>query len=121
MLHTDSTRMATRERLAGTPAPVRIELLSGPMDGLEFEFYQLEVAIGRGESNDVCLAQDLLVSRHHAVLTVDDSGLWIEDSMSTNGTFVEEQRLTGKTGIGSGDIVKAGLTEMRISLGAPGG
>lgn len=92
------------------------ELLSGPMDGLEFQFDKAEVTIGRADTNDLCLAQDILVSRHHAVIAAQDGIIRVEDLKSTNGTYLENERLTEKTVLKSGDIVRVGLTELQVKF-----
>ena len=54
------------------------------------------IKIGRGPGNDVVI-NDGVVSTSHAVITVSDFGeITIEDLHSTNGTFVNGKRITGK-------------------------
>lgn len=54
------------------------------------------IKIGRGPGNDVVI-NDGVVSTNHAVITVSDFGeITIEDLHSTNGTFVNGKRITGK-------------------------
>jgi hypothetical protein len=53
------------------------------------------VSIGREPSNDIELA-DQRVSRHHAVLWAEGGSWRIRDLDSANGTFVEQQRVTGQ-------------------------
>jgi pSer/pThr/pTyr-binding forkhead associated (FHA) protein len=50
------------------------------------------------------------VSRRHAVLRGVDGGVGIEDLGSTNGTFVNDNRVTGITAISPGDRVRFGNT-----------
>jgi pSer/pThr/pTyr-binding forkhead associated (FHA) protein len=92
------------------------ELLSGPMDGLEFHFEQDEVNIGRSDANDLCIALDNLVSRKHCRIIVTEGSIWVEDSISTNGTYREDRRLSERTRLQSGDILRVGLTELRIKF-----
>lgn len=92
------------------------ELLSGPMDGLEFQFDKEEVTIGRADSNDLCLDLDVLVSRHHAIITAREGIIQVEDTKSTNGTYLEEKRLHEKAILKSGDIFRVGLTELQVKF-----
>ena len=64
------------------------------------------LAIGRGEGNDVVIA-DLLASRRHAEL-VRDGGRWVlVDLGAANGTFVNGQRIR-RQAIGPEDVVGIG-------------
>lgn len=54
------------------------------------------LSVGRGSDNDVVLGSKQ-VSRNHAVLNVLDGQLYVKDLVSSNGTFVNEQRLEGNT------------------------
>lgn len=54
------------------------------------------LSVGRGSDNDVVLGSKQ-VSRNHAVLSVLDGQLYVKDLASSNGTFVNEQRLEGNT------------------------
>lgn len=54
------------------------------------------LSVGRGSDNDVVLGSKQ-VSRNHAVLNVLDGQLYVTDLASSNGTFINEQRLEGNT------------------------
>ncbi len=60
---------------------------SGPQAGLTYVLGPGDTLVGRGGDCDIFLG-DVTVSRHHAKLFVDETGLRIEDLGSTNGTYV---------------------------------
>ncbi len=69
--------------------------------------------IGVAPDNDITLSgQDKYISGHHAMIWQDDSGtFWLQDEASTNGTFVNGNRIT-RTELNDGDKVRIGETEM---------
>lgn len=67
------------------------------------------ITIGRLYTNDVIIDNDDLVSRHHLQIIKDDNGLYtIQDMNSTNGTFVNGNRITRPTMLQETDIVRVG-------------
>jgi eukaryotic-like serine/threonine-protein kinase len=99
------------------PLRISVEILSGPLDGLEFHFEEATVSIGRAENNDICLGPDQLVSRRHARLGLEEGNLWVEDAQSLNGTYLDNRRLAEKTPLASGDIFRVGMSDLRVRLG----
>jgi ABC-2 type transport system ATP-binding protein len=67
---------------------------------------------------DVILDEDTEVSRRHAAFSPAGSGLTVQDLASTNGTFVNGQRLAGTVALGNGDKVEIGGTAIEVRLGA---
>ncbi len=80
------------------------------------------ITIGRDKNNDVVLA-DMLVSRSHAIVRrVGDGVFYLVDSGSSNGTFVNSQRVAAPTLLRNGDRIIIGLTEFTFEQkGSPGG
>jgi hypothetical protein len=71
-----------------------------------------EVGIGRAQELAICLVEDM-VSRHHAKLEISASGLVLTDLNSTNGTFVNGERIA-KCEIEADDRVLVGTSIMRL-------
>lgn len=71
-----------------------------------------EVVVGRGGELDLVLVEDM-VSRKHAMLTVSDDALEIEDLGSTNGTFVNGEKIK-KVSLSEGDRVLIGTSILKV-------
>lgn len=91
---------------------ITLEIVSGPMDGHVFQFNH-SVDIGR--EGKVKLSFDRFVSRRHAQIEVQGARVVLEDLKSTNGTFVDDQRLDGKVDLRHGQVFRIGRTWMEIS------
>jgi len=87
----------------------------GSLRGRRFEVESGEVTIGR-ERSDVLLDDDGEVSRNHAVVRQSSEGLEVQDLGSTNGTFVNEQKISEPTKLSSGDIVRVGQTRFDVEI-----
>jgi predicted component of type VI protein secretion system len=65
--------------------------------------------IGRGAACDVCLDWDEAASRCHAELRrVPEGWAIVDDGLSRNGTFVDNQRIQGRRRLHDGEIVQVG-------------
>jgi hypothetical protein len=78
--------------------------------------YQLadEVTVGRAPGCGVVLADDTYVSQLHARVYAQDGQLFLEDLGSTNGTYVNRQRLEGSVRLRKGDRLQIGTTVMEV-------
>jgi predicted component of type VI protein secretion system len=85
----------------------QLVMQKGPNPGKIYELVQEEATIGRDISNRIVI-NDPEVSRRHARLTVQTGGYVIEDLGSTNGTFVDGQRLMGPHLLRPGQTVMLG-------------
>jgi len=80
---------------------------SGPTPGVIFPLEGDQLIIGRDAVNAVAI-NDAEVSRKHARLTFQGGKYVLEDLGSTNGTFVNGQRLVSSTVLKPGDVVSLG-------------
>ncbi|MGD8904751.1 MAG: FHA domain-containing protein, partial [Anaerolineae bacterium] len=90
----------------------------GPAVGKRFEIGAAPVTIGRQDQCDVQVA-GTWVSRRHARLAWTGSGYVVEDLDSTNGTFVNGERVVGPHALRSGDRLQLGdQVELAFHAGA---
>ena len=88
-------------------AQFQFVMRSGPGTGKVYPLEAAEIIIGRDESNGVSI-NDGEVSRKHAKLSLHGSAYVIQDLGSTNGTFVNGQRVTATQVLNPGDTVSFG-------------
>jgi hypothetical protein len=85
---------------------------------LRYLAHDLEVPSGQfviGRTSDCQLSlDDPLVSRRHAVLSVDPEGVFIEDLGSHNGVFLNGQRLERRARVTDGDAIRIGGQELTL-------
>jgi hypothetical protein len=72
------------------------------------------LTLGRGFGNDVSLDRDEYVSTRHARIEPRRDGFWIQDEGSTNGTFVNGDKLTEPHRLQPGDLIRIGDTDLRF-------
>ncbi len=80
---------------------------TGPNPGQTYDLSKDVVTMGRDVTNDIVLA-DPEVSRQHARVNRTPGGLVLEDLGSTNGTFVNGERLVSPRVLNAGDLVGLG-------------
>ena len=87
----------------------------GPRAGMGWVLQQGTTTVGRHPESDIFL-DDITVSRHHCRLVHDHSGLTVEDSGSTNGTYVNGARVD-RAPLAAGDEVIVGKFHLSVGKG----
>jgi pSer/pThr/pTyr-binding forkhead associated (FHA) protein len=92
--------------------PTTLTVTHGKQAGLQLP---LEGGVLIGRSSDCqLLLEDDYVSTRHARITLAGASYQVEDLGSTNGTFINNQRLTQPTPFGPGDTLRIGRTLMSV-------
>jgi pSer/pThr/pTyr-binding forkhead associated (FHA) protein len=68
--------------------------------------------IGRAPPADIVLT-DKQVSRSHCLVELADGGLRVSDLNSTNGTFIDGERISGPSQLGVGSLLRVGTVLMK--------
>jgi EmrB/QacA subfamily drug resistance transporter len=76
-----------------------------------------ELVIGRADA-DISI-EDSEVSRRHAALRPVEEGLEVEDLGSTNGTFVNGERISTPITISNGGTIRIGRSELAVEVSLP--
>lgn len=92
-------------------APFLVHRDSGGAQKLTSLARRERVTIGREEAVDVDLAGDEQVSRVHAELElIGGSWVIVDDGLSTNGTFVNDERVGSRRRLADRDLIRVGDT-----------
>lgn len=86
-----------------------------PQVFLERPFDKPQLVIGRDDSCDIHL-DGLLISNRHARISNTTAGLIIEDLNSTNGTYINGQRISGRKVLAAEEVVQIGPFLLKINL-----
>jgi parallel beta-helix repeat protein len=92
-------------------------IVQGGGEGLEYPIKDT-MRIGRAVDNDIVL-EDSQASRHHAAIVQEMVGYSLEDLNSSNGTFLNEQRVTEPRVLRDGDLIRMGKTILLFRWGSP--
>jgi diguanylate cyclase (GGDEF)-like protein len=99
-----------RPAAAGPPCLV---IISGDDMGRRFELGHTEVSIGRADNCTICVNTDQ-VSRKHAMVQAVLGKYFLVDNRSTNGTFVNEQKVE-RAKLMDGDQIRVGKTVLKYT------
>jgi pSer/pThr/pTyr-binding forkhead associated (FHA) protein len=99
--------------------PLTLAIVEGTDAGREIPVTEATL-FGRDPSSDVVIAESEVSSKHASFVPMD-GGLAVEDLDSTNGTFVNGQRLSGSHRLQPGDRIQIGsmVLEVRGPAAAP--
>jgi pSer/pThr/pTyr-binding forkhead associated (FHA) protein len=89
------------------PGQYQLTMRAGPKPGTVFTLEGEQLSIGRDSSNEIAV-NDAEVSRRHTRLTFQGGKYVVEDMGTTNGTYVNGQRLTGPRVLKSGEVISLG-------------
>lgn len=118
---TNAARPMTDPRAPEAPAPRRgkgplyLEVLE-PSDraGQRFDVDE-ELTVGRSPGCGIATTYDIYSSTVHARLFHQDGRMYVEDLGSTNGTFVNSERIVKPTRLGRGDLLQIGATVFQVT------
>lgn len=94
---------------------VKLVVQSGKQKGMQIPISGDKFLIGRGE-NCHLRPQSSMVSRNHCLIQVGEGLATIEDCGSTNGTFLNDKRISKRCELHNGDQLRVGMLVFEIQL-----
>ncbi len=95
---------------------VNLRVLAGPYKDRIFSFTQADTfLIGRSNDAHLCLTDDKFFSRNHCLLEINPPHCFLRDLGSTNGTFVNGERVT-ETFLEDGAQIQGGETVLLVEV-----
>ena|SRR6266446_506087 len=94
----------------------RLVLLSEGLTGRTFELKAEKTTVGRVEDNAFQIPETS-VSSHHAELHLRGNDVLVKDLNSTNGTFINGEKISNEATLKPGQILRLGMIEMRLETG----
>jgi hypothetical protein len=104
---------AARPGRSGRGAPQRLLVTGGTLTGTSIGLADQQITIGRANDATLVLSDDYASSRHARLFPQD--GQWIvEDLGSTNGTYLDRQKVTQPTPVPAGVPIRIGKTVLEL-------
>jgi predicted component of type VI protein secretion system len=94
---------------------VKLVVLGGKNAGMQLAVAGAKYLIGRGEDCQLRPGSDQ-ISRHHCAILVEEGKVTVEDYGSTNGTYVNQQRVQNNRELRTGDHLRIGPLEFEVQL-----
>jgi pSer/pThr/pTyr-binding forkhead associated (FHA) protein len=94
-------------------APSTLVVTQGALTGTSVRLGDTPVTLGRAQDSTIVLDDDYVSSRHARIFPRD--GQWlVEDMGSTNGTYLERQKVSGPTPVKIGVPIRIGKTTVEL-------
>ena len=93
--------------------PKTLVVTAGPLAGTKITLGDQPILIGRADDSTLVLTDDFASSRH-ARLTNRGGSWYVEDLGSTNGTYLDQQRVQGPLLVNPGQPIRIGQTALEL-------
>jgi phosphoserine phosphatase RsbU/P len=95
-----------------------LTIISGAGTGRRFPLFSKETLIGRSSGLPISL-EGTNISRHHAKVVQEGDHFFLEDLGSSNGTFINDRRVTDRVALCPNDTIQIGGHRLRFEMAQP--
>ncbi|MBN1696358.1 MAG: FHA domain-containing protein [Spirochaetales bacterium] len=95
---------------------IRLLVIKGKDAGELYETSSFPFIIGRDKGANFSLTKDSNISRYHAKISRNGKSVSIQDLKSTNGSIVNNVKITRKTALSDGSIIILGKTSLKLII-----
>jgi RsiW-degrading membrane proteinase PrsW (M82 family) len=94
-----------------------LSVLNGSLNGQVYRLHEGALLLGRGTDAGIRFnpAVDSMVSSRHCLIQAEPDGFYVVDNQSTNGTYVNGQRIQ-RARLNHGDIIELGNPGVRLQV-----
>jgi hypothetical protein len=92
-----------------------LEIVAGPRAGSKYPLDDSAFTVGRSPSASIAFPEDNFLSGTHCSFQATPGGVLLRDLNSTNGTFLQGQRIT-QSELRPGDLITVGSITLRIVI-----
>lgn len=114
-----ATAVISSNKTAAISTPPKVEVAPAKLvgEGKALPLHKGSNTFGRKPDNDIQIA-DPYVSGKHGIIEIADDGLFVTDIGSTNGTMLNDAKLSPnmRTAITAEDVIRLGSMEFRIEV-----
>lgn len=108
----DGTTQLDTQCEVDTFSPASLVRLDGSSSGILYNLDKEVISIGRLQDNDIPLIHSK-ISRHHLQILYDNGHHFLKDNHSTNGTYLNGNKIQSAIQLHKGDIIRIGSARLK--------
>jgi len=97
---------------------IRLVFLNKNLEGKAYKLVLEKTTVGRASDNTLVI-HDSSVSSHHCEILTYGEEVIIRERLSTNGTFINDRRISEQSQVKSGQVIRFGEVEVRLEFERP--
>ena len=110
-----SPSLFSEEKSESNEKQIELLIVAGEFEGEKIPLSSKPIVIGKDQRRCNLIFADSMISRMHCQIQIQNNHIYVRDLNSTNGTWINDQRIQHETQVRVGDIISlAGRTVFQI-------